>query len=95
MPTRAPFCHVNGVSERVCLCACACCETETGREKDRDRKRDRELQEAEPTVSFIRQNRNNFKNILRIYLMTNDTLSHKIADPYFTFRNRHTIFFQL
>lgn len=31
MPTRAPFCHVNGVSESVCLCVCACCETETER----------------------------------------------------------------
>lgn len=25
--------------------------------------------------------------------MTNDTFSHKIADPYFTFKNRHTISF--
>ena len=57
------------------------------------RARDRKLERAVSLISFVRQNRNNFKNILRIYSMTNDIFSHQIADPYFTCRNRHTISF--
>ena len=71
-----------------CVCVCVF----VGK-RERERARDRKLERAVSLISFVRQNRNNLKNILRIYSMTNDIFSHKIADPYFTCRNRHTISF--